>query len=244
MTEIFPKMAGDFHKAAGKITVEQLLAHTAGLSSNPAFQDWQKSRMEVTKIALKEKPSAGFAYSNLGYIVAGTVIEKVSGKTWEEALKEEVFAPLGIKNFGFGPPVGEKAIRGHSHGSPAPVGVGGDNTPLFGPAGRVHLSLQDWVLFAQDQIAGAGGSGKLLKKENYLKLHTPVSPDYALGWGVTMSAGKPVELRHDGSNTLWYARIILDLNNRKGSLVVANSADENAQKWINRVTHACKEGDR
>lgn len=240
MGEIFTKESKDFDPEAKKITIFQLLSHTAGLPANPAGADRLKSRLEVTRIGLKQKPGTGFKYSNWGYIIAGAVIETVTKTSWEKAIETEVFTPLGIKSFGFGAPTGENVIHGHHKGRPAPTGFAGDNPPLYGPAGGIHLSLADWVLFAQDQMKGREGKGKLLTRENYLKLHTPAGGSYALGWGTWKKDGEIIGLGHDGSNTLWYARISLDLTDNIGILTVANEATPEISKWISRVEKAAR----
>jgi len=135
---------------------------------------------------------------------------------------------------GFGAPAGPKAIRGHHDGKPVGTGFLGDNPPIYGPAGGLHLSLSDWALFCQDQIKGHHGNGRLLKKATYQKLHTPVSENYALGWGTRSEDGHTLFLRHDGSNTMWYARAVLDLVNQRGQLITLNNADPEAVKWISK----------
>ncbi|MDA7668959.1 beta-lactamase family protein [Akkermansiaceae bacterium] len=104
MSEIFPKLADDFHPNTRKTTITQLLSHTAGLPANPEGAQKMLSRREVTIKGLAEKPSEGFLYSNFGYIIAGAVIEKLLDMTWEKAIQQHLFKPLGIKSVGFGPP--------------------------------------------------------------------------------------------------------------------------------------------
>ncbi|YCM42305.1 serine hydrolase domain-containing protein [Verrucomicrobiaceae bacterium 227] len=240
VAEIFPKEAKDFHPDAAKITITQLLSHTAGLPANPQPLDRLKSRLAVTKIALKEKPAEGFLYSNWGYIIAGAVVEKLTKSTWEKAIENELFTPLGIKSFGFGAPTGNRAIRGHLNGQPTPTGFAGDNPPLYGPAGGLHLSLADWVLFARDHLKGHQGQSKLLSKESYLKLHTPIANNYALGWLTRTKNGQTTALGHDGSNTMWYARVSLDLEKNTGLCIVANTAGPDITRWIGKVEEAAK----
>ncbi|MDA7496627.1 beta-lactamase family protein [Akkermansiaceae bacterium] len=104
MSEIFPKLVDDFHPNARKTTITQLLSHTAGLPANPEGAQRMLSRREVTIRGLAQKPSEGFLYSNFGYIIAGAVIEKLLDMTWEKAIQQHLFKPLGIKSVGFGPP--------------------------------------------------------------------------------------------------------------------------------------------
>jgi len=231
MAEVFPELVEDFHPNARKTTVIQLLSHTAGLPANPEGLQRTLSRLEVAIIGLAKKPTEGFLYSNFGYIIAGAVIEKILDATWEKAIQKHLFKPLGIKSVGFGPPKGATAIHGHWKGKP----MSHDNPPMYGPAGGLHLSLSDWVLFCQDQIKGHHGKGKLLTQDNYQKLHTPIKSNYALGWGVKLENGKVIRLQHDGSNTMWYARAQLDLIKKKGCLVTINTAEKKGVQWLPKI---------
>lgn len=231
MAEVFPKMADGFHTDARKTTIIQLLSHTAGLPANPDGAQRFLTRHEVTRIGLSHKPTKGFLYSNFGYIIAGAVIEERLETTWEKAIQEHLFKPLGITSVGFGPPKGPTAIHGHWIGKP----ISHDNPPMYGPAGGLHLSLADWVLFCQDQIKGHHGNGKLLTQAGYQKLHTPIKNNYALGWGVKRKDGKVIRLQHDGSNTMWYARAKLDLVKQQGYLVTINTAGKEAVNWLPKI---------
>ena len=200
--------------------------------------------MAVVLEALKQepasKPGEKYLYSNTGYIIAGAVVEEVLGMTWERAIEKEVFAPLGIKSAGFGAPEGRSQPRGHKvvgngKREPAEEGYAGDNPAIYGPAGGVHLSLEDWVVFLQDQIQGREGKGKLLKQESYETLHQAALNNYAMGWIV--GKGGDV-LAHDGSNTMWYATVMLDLKKDRGVAVVANDAGPKIGKAMQKLVFA------
>ncbi|WP_379715181.1 serine hydrolase domain-containing protein [Haloferula chungangensis] len=240
LKEIFHDSVGNLHPQAQQITIQQLLSHTAGLPANPpddlineaheaGDRNIRKQRMKIAMDALTKAPlstpGTTFLYSNTGYIIAGAVIEELLGTTWEKAIAKEVFSPLGIKSAGFGAPSGSQP-RGHQlsdDGSRQAVEVGyaGDNPAIYGPAGGMHLSLADWVVFLQDQMLGHQGKGRLLEKESYRKLHQPILNNYAMGW-LAGKGGKV--LQHDGSNTYWYATVTLHLDTGRGSVAVANDA--------------------
>ncbi|MDA7881168.1 beta-lactamase family protein [Akkermansiaceae bacterium] len=256
MEDLFPGEAKKFHPDARKITITQLLSHTAGLPAN-VTNDYRiashkkgargnkKLRLELFLKALEEKPGEGYLYSNLGFIGAGAIAGKLLNTTWEKAMEQEVFKPLGIKSVGYGAPEGRKVVRGHFNGQATPTGYEGDNPAIYGPAGGLHLSLNDWALFAQDQLKGHLGNGKLLKPESYQKLHTPVTNQYALGWGVAKnSEGKVVRLAHDGSNTMWHARVIIDLRKKTGICLVANVKSGASSEWFGKITDAAKKDER
>jgi len=95
------------------------------------------------------------------------------------------------------------------------------------------MALKDWMLFAQDQLDGVHGRGKLLKAETYRKLHAPVTENYALGRGALIGPdGAPLLLTHSGSNGFWIADIRIMPKHDMIFLVVTNSGDEAANQSI------------
>ena len=87
-----------------ELRVSDLLTHNAGLGNADFLWDWTPelssdeilNRMQFATPAYSLRSS--FIYQNIMYLVAGQVIEKVSGMTWERFIKERLFAPLGMKN--------------------------------------------------------------------------------------------------------------------------------------------------
>jgi len=93
------------------ITLRQLLNHTAGVSDfvhdpQPGFfarkVDTDTLVAEIQKRTPSFPPGTRFAYSNAGYILLGVVIEKVTGKPWQDALRTNLLDPLGLKETGYG----------------------------------------------------------------------------------------------------------------------------------------------
>ncbi|MFD1147168.1 serine hydrolase domain-containing protein [Saccharothrix hoggarensis] len=97
-----------------KITVRQLLQHTSGLYNyvgrmpelflERGFQE-NRSRTvrpeEVVALAMREPPSfapgTGWSYSNTGYALAGMIIERVTGNTWQHEVRVRIVEPLGLR---------------------------------------------------------------------------------------------------------------------------------------------------
>jgi CubicO group peptidase (beta-lactamase class C family) len=179
--------------------------------------------------------------------VAGAVAEAHTGKAWENLIREQVFAPLGITHAGFGAPGTSGACdqpRGHREieGQLTPLDPAdpdSDNPPALGPAGTINISLEDWALFAQDQLDGVHGHGKLLQAESYRKLHTPVVGNYALGWGVKLDAdGTPMILTHSGSNGYWLADIRIWPKHNIIVLLAMNAGNEAAEEASGSIRKA------
>jgi D-alanyl-D-alanine carboxypeptidase len=96
--------------AAEKITIHQLLTHTAGLGTlfeSPGYERlrrYRSSRDEVSAFANEElffEPGTRWRYSNAGYVTLGAVIERVSGMNYVDYVRENIFKPLGMNDTDF-----------------------------------------------------------------------------------------------------------------------------------------------
>jgi len=243
--------------------VAQLLSHMAGLppmtddKDLPVYtgvikgiSDVKAPRAALAKFYLSQPPAlmpgTQFTYSNLGFIFAGAAAERRTGKAWEDLVRTEVFAPLGITHAGFGAPGSSQIIdqpRGHQEKDGKlvaldPADPEADNPPSLGPAGTIHISLNDWMLFAQDQLDGALGHGKLLKAETYRRLQTPISSNgiYAMGWGAKLGPdGVPLILTHNGSNGSWLAEVHIWPKHRVVLLAATNVENDEAEKAMKEL---------
>jgi CubicO group peptidase (beta-lactamase class C family) len=160
-----------------------------------------------------------FEYSNSGYVIAGVMLEAKLGAPWEALIAEHVFAPLGMASAGFGAPGRAGAYDqplGHGPGleaiangqdtgalTPFPPGPMADNPIVLGPAGRVHASFADTLRY----LCAHRDRTRFLSGESWRALHTPpFGGPYAMGWAVREGGA----LWHNGSNTLWYAEVLVD----------------------------------
>ena len=244
LAEVFPDLAPQMNPEFRKVTFLQVLSHHAGLPANLDLgeylgNDVASLRLRAVREALSKKPESTpgskYAYSNLGYIIAAAVVERITGKTWEQAIADEVVDPLGLKSAGFG----GAGTRGQidqpwphtDDGKPtAENGPAMDNPPVMGPAGRVHCSIQDWARFVQDQLRGGRGAPALLKPETYQKLQTPpFGGDYALGWIVAQrSWAGGNALNHGGDNTMNFANVWVAPGRDFAILVCVNQSGDKA----------------
>jgi CubicO group peptidase (beta-lactamase class C family) len=246
LAEIFPDLAPQMNPEFQKVTLLQLLSHRAGLPANLDLasylgDDVQALRLRAVREYLankpESKPGSTFAYSNLGYIIAGAIVEKVTGEPWERAVTDEVFKPLQMNSTSFGgmgtPGQVDQPWPHTSDGKPmAENGPAMDNPPVMGPVGRIHCSIQDWARFVQDQLRGDRGEPALLKPESYRKLHTPpFGGDYALGWRVVdRSWGGGKVLNHGGDNTMNFANVWVAPQRDFAILVCVNQSGDTAFK--------------
>jgi CubicO group peptidase (beta-lactamase class C family) len=276
---IFPELTAAMAPGVAGIVLEQLLSHTSGVASDNPVQDKlieqsfaQPGNLDqlrywiitnLVKQPLAAKPGAKFAYSNLGYTLAGAVIERVAGKTWEELIAERIFDPLGLKTAGFGPqsslgrvdaPLGHRVLPDGKLVAML-AGPNGDNPEVLGPAGTVHLSVLDFAVWA-GWHAGAGKRGPaLVHRDTFQKLHAmivemPLKPDaavgtpssgrYGLGMGeITLAAVSPQPLLfHGGSNQMNLAYIVLQPKYDVGMVMMTNVGGNKADAALKALTAA------
>src|SRR5580765_195541 len=127
------------HPAWENVTLRQVLAHRAGLRLEPdglaqVFKELVgrppraplgtllQQRLEIARQALSRPPGippdSRYWYSNVGYVLAGAVLERITGRAWEELMRERLFQPLGISTGGFGPPgTADKTEQAWGHSS-------------------------------------------------------------------------------------------------------------------------------
>ena len=246
LATVFPDLAPQIHPGFKTVTLLQLLSHRAGLPANLDLAKYPGDEVVALRLrAVREElakkpqhtPGSNFEYSNLGYIIAGAVVEKTTGQSWERAVSTEVFEPLQMKAVGFG----GTGTRGQidqpwphtAAGEPtAENGPAMDNPPVMGPAGRVHCSIQEWAKFIQDQLRGDRGEAALLKPDTYQKLHTPpFGGDYALGWIVVHRGwGGGIVFNHAGDNTMNFANVWIAPKRDFAILVCVNKSGDTAFK--------------
>ncbi|MFN3468904.1 MAG: serine hydrolase domain-containing protein [Novosphingobium sp.] len=199
-----------------KLTGIDLLSHHAGLAKDiplPALfampqqeADARASRARYAELALAMpragKPRRDFLYSNAGYVLAAHMLEAVSNLPFEVLLRREVLIPLGLGSAGFGPP-GSQASHEQPWGHDGGVPVFADNPAAMAPAGGLHLAAADLLTY----LAAHRDRAPLLRPESWAQLHRPrFGSQMALGWFVDPDGS----LWHNGSNTRWYAEVLID----------------------------------
>ena len=251
VSQALPALVADMRPEYADVNFTELLSHTSGLRDEvhevpiwptldvdvgPATTE-ERLLWAAQLLALSPERSRGeHLYSNAGYIVAGAMIEALTGLGWETLMEQELFQPLGITTAGFGAP-GQPGVRdqpwGHlrSGGNWAPQSpgsAGADNPASIGPAGTVHISMADMALYMAAHLAGAQGQGGILEPASWQQLHTAApGTAYAQGWGLEQQPWTGgVALTHNGSNVRWFARLWLAPGRDFGLFTVTNAADD------------------
>jgi CubicO group peptidase (beta-lactamase class C family) len=254
--EVLNAVAPDMNDAYRGATLRHLLSHRAGLPRDIPGEEFirfsreladpRDERKSFVRIALAMKPigpmGRTFEYSNSGYVVVGAMLEAKFGASWEDLIRMHLFEPLELPSAGFGAPgrrgatdqpLGHVKEQNGEARRAHPIGGGvTDNPAVLGPAGRIHMSLQDLLRY----LAAHRDRTAFLKPQTWTTLHTPpFGGDYAMGWVVRRNGA----LWHNGSNTLWYAEVLFD--SAEGIVAAAACNDGDQAKSASAVGPALAE---
>jgi CubicO group peptidase (beta-lactamase class C family) len=164
LVDVLPELLLRDADVTRKLTMRHLLTHTSGIDGD-IFTDTGRGDDCLKKYvallgdaALTHPLGATWSYSNSGYSLAGRVIEKLTGDTWDAALRELLFQPLGLTHTVTLP---EEALLfrtavGHlpgADGKPEPASQWGIPRSA-GPAGGVTATVADVLRFARMHLNG------------------------------------------------------------------------------------------
>jgi CubicO group peptidase (beta-lactamase class C family) len=254
---------------AKDVTIRQLLSHTSGyqdyypLDYVAPFMTAPVTPAQIldrfARIPLDFEPGTQWQYSNTNFVVAGQILEKVTGTPLMSFLEKRIFQPLGMRT----PidldaqPLADSDAKGYTRFG-------------LGPVRPVRAEGQGW-LYAAGELAMTGGDlalwdlglmeGKLVKpalmnemiKATRLENGAPIN--YGLGIGISNAGGHP-RLQHGGAvsgfvslNTLWLdqgAAVVVLCNldgssapgsiaNQIGPLLLAEKQDPQAAQQLEQA---------
>lgn len=194
----------DTPKAWSKITIAELLGHTSGIPNFTNLKEFGKWRMpprtpdEIIDFfrdkPLDFEPGSKFSYSNSGYEVLGTIIEKVSGKRYGDMLRERIFDPLGMKDTGLD---NDELILPKRAEGYQPTGHGlqvarSESMTVPWAAGSIYSTTHD-LLTWEHALFG----GKVLSADSLKLMTTPGKGDYGMGLGIQTKDGVRI-ISHNG----------------------------------------------
>ncbi|RYY27340.1 MAG: serine hydrolase [Sphingomonadales bacterium] len=245
------------------MTVRDLLVHRSGLPLGAGdlmlVRQGDFTAEQVMAALPHFVPEAGFragyAYDNCLYIVAGLLLERVTGVAWNDYVPERIFGPLGMTGAAPNPSLatgGNRAGR-HARLGPPVIGMGPieritpHESDVNGPAGGIHASIANIVPWLQAQL----NKGRLLDGERLWSeaqadqmwkpqtiiasgpgptVEAPqraVLESYALGWGVNDYRGQRM-LTHAGQLAGQTSRIALLPDAGFGLAVFINASASDA----------------
>jgi CubicO group peptidase (beta-lactamase class C family) len=220
----YPKETGD------SITIHHLLSHTSGIpnyTNMPGVMDNKALKISVEDLMatfkdepLDFEPGEKYQYSNSNYIVLGAIIEKLSGKAYEDYIQENIFEPLGMDNSGYDhrDRIMKNRAAGYSQDEKGEL-VNAEFVHMSTPyaAGALYSTVGD--MFIWDQ---ALYTDKLLKKSSLDKMFTPNKGNYGYGWVIQDSFGHKC-IWHNGGIFGFYTTIDRWVDDKVCVVVLSNN---------------------
>ncbi|MFJ9419579.1 serine hydrolase domain-containing protein [Streptomyces sp. NPDC101227] len=212
-------------------TLRQLLSHTAGLPSDHDDEDASSLRRWLAGFLAAPAgswPAPGsFSYSNVGYGIAGRVVESVTGLTWSEAVRDFLLRPLGTAI----------TVLPAEAGSLPAGGLAGSAADLV-RLGRLHLE-------EPDDLDGTARGG-LADPDALREMTRPTAGAHPFGladaWGPGLGQFGPADNRwlgHDG--TLDGATCHLRIHPRRGTVVALTTNSPTGQALWDAVVGALRD---
>jgi CubicO group peptidase (beta-lactamase class C family) len=221
---VLPSLRLGSAEATANVTVRQLLCHSSGIDGD-VFTDFGRGDDAVSRYvqALADvpqlfTPGTMFSYCNAGYVLAGRLVEEITGNSWDVALRDRILDPLGLQHTSTLP---EEAILGT-----AAVGhtgkPGGDRKPVkhwqlphsVGPAGLINSTVADVLGYVRMHLRGGTiGDTTIIGSDAVARMRTeqirqPVGQQrdgfQGLGWMVDHWDGHEV-FGHNGATVGQYA---------------------------------------
>ena len=180
----------DAPEAWQPVTIHHLLCHESGIPSYtelPGFFEKQagtaRTPLEIIQLTrdkpLEFAPGTQFKYDNTGYILLGYVIEKVTGKTYEEQLHQAILDPLGMKDTGFDhyTSILHHRAEGYQNQDGKLTRAPFLDMSLPYAAGSLYSTVDDLLKWDQ-ALYGT----RVLSEASEKKIWTPNLNDYGYGW--------------------------------------------------------------
>lgn len=218
------------------VTLRMLLSHSSGLSAEPTGEWWERSTGgDWAALAGAHdgaapvlEPGGQFHYTNLGFGLLGEVAARVSGRSWWEALQEQVLEPLGMTR------------TSYHHAAPHAEGFAVDaltdelvaeplpDTGAMAPAGQLWSTVADLATWLR-ALVDPGAS--VLSEQSLLQMRTPLAgmpedrsgTSWGLGVHVVRDRGR-VLVGHGGSMPGFVCGAEIDVDSQVGAVVLSNGA--------------------
>ncbi|TDQ17105.1 CubicO group peptidase (beta-lactamase class C family) [Algoriphagus boseongensis] len=243
------------------ITIRNLLTHTSGLPDYQAIMDahWDKSKVATNKDILEYlnrysppklfEPGEKYEYSNTGYVLLASIVEKANGKDFIELSREWIFRPLGmndtdirtleekaaVTNFAAGhlkDSTGNFVNANKFHSSDYTVWLGGRKGP-----GRVSSTAGDLLKWDQ-----ALYTEKLVSQKTLEEAFSPfilldgTRSFYGFGWEIEPKSPFGKMVMHTGDNPGYKTIIVRFIEENKTIIVLNNNYHPDQIKLVEAAT--------
>ena len=221
------------------ITIEELLTHSSGLprEANAHWTTFEFPTGDELRELIPERhapyaPEVRWKYSNLGYSIAGMIVEAVSGQKWADYVQRQIFQPLGMSASSVDRNVPGLAV---GYGRRLPDGTRQINPFIdargMGAATGVTSTVEDMAKFASAQFrTGPRGGARILSTGSLREMHrvrvleNNWTQGNAIGFAVR-KAGDRIYVSHGGSYPGYQTNTMLWPDGKVAVIVLTNADD-------------------
>lgn len=230
------KPAGDDD---GPITIEQLLSHSSGLQRE-AGDHWSSYEFPTTEDLIRLypdrhsafAPSVRWKYSNLGFAVAGLVVEKLSGEKWADYVEQNIFRPLAMNDSSVDKKVAGLAVP---YGRRMPDGTR-EVIPFIDSRGMaaatgVTSDVEDMAKFISAQFRrGPRGGSQIVSSGSWREMLRvrSVEENWTSGSGLGFDINRLKDktyIGHGGGYPGNTTQTLIELDDKVGVIVLTNTSD-------------------
>ena len=231
----------DAPAAWGKVTIHHLLTHTSGIPSFTSFPDYTKTMTLPSPAAetlkrfrdkpLEFEPGSRFRYNNSGYVLLGYLIEKITGRSYEDLVEKWIFGPLGMKDTGYDHPerILKNRASGYSNAGKTMANARYLDMTIPHAAGALYSTVEDLLVWDQ-----ALYTEKLLPAKVLERMFTPFKDNYAYGWVVRTESNRKV-IGHGGGINGFSTMIVRIPQERLFAAALSNLETRDAGRIANEL---------
>src|SRR4030095_16873963 len=175
-------------------------------------------------------------YNNSGYFLLGAIIERVTGKPYEQVLKENILDPIGMKNTGYDhyDTLIAKRASGYSRTPDGYTNAAYLDMSIPYAAGSMYSTVEDLYLWDQ-----ALYTDKVLSAQSKALMYKPFLDDYAYGWVVQKASfkqnGNDVQIIRHGGGINGFTTTIVRFPNEKNLIVML---DNTGTGYLDRLSES------
>ncbi len=201
----------EFPTQGNTVTIRHLLTHTSGIGNYHQLDDFQEKLYRdftpdqmierFTALSFDFAPGEQYRYCNTGYFLLGAIIERVTGKSYSENLREKIFDPLGMNSaqVARNDTLIPRRVRGYWCEDGVHCNIAQSNLTQAFSTGSLAMSVDDLATWDEALYTDA-----LLSDAGRRQMWTPgvlddgSSTQYGFGWELTEYLGHDL-ISHDGS---------------------------------------------
>lgn len=245
--DLMSKYYDDVPEDKKDITLHHLLTHSAGFAGGIGDDYEDISTEDFVSRALNSQlrftPGSDYNYSNVGFSLLAIIIEKISGQSYEEYLREHLFLPAGMESTGYLIPKwnGSLMATGYRNnnrwGKPTEKWTSGNISWHLKGNGGILSTVRDMYKWHEslltEDILSAEAKAKFYKP--HVREGEGAQSFYAYGWAIFPTPRETNLVAHNGGNGVFFADFWRYLEEDITIIVMCNSSNRYAERIASQI---------